>query len=110
MQTICMDVGGFKLVRNASKIDEEFKNSDIGYIENSDVGYFFKVDLEYPKELCDLHSDLPFLPEKMEINEHDKLVCTLYDKKRYAAHIRNTKQALNHGLTLSKVHKAIAFY
>ena len=34
----------------------------------------------------------------------------LYDKKRYLAHIRNLKQALNHGLKLKKVCKAIAFY
>ena len=46
----------------------------------------------------------------METNGHSKLVCTLYDKKGYVAHIRNTKQALNHGLKLKKVRKAIAFY
>ena len=58
----------------------------------------------------DLRGDLPFLPEKMKINKHDKLVCMLYNKKRYVAHIRNIKQALNHGLKLKKVRKAIAFY
>ena len=31
-------------------------------------------------------------------------------EKRYVAHIRNIKQALNHGLKLKKVRKAIAFY
>ena len=31
-------------------------------------------------------------------------------KKGYVAHIRNIKQALNHGLKLKKVRKAIAFY
>ena len=31
-------------------------------------------------------------------------------QKRYVAHIRNIKQALNHGLKLKKVRKAIAFY
>ena len=102
-----LPVGGFKWVKNVSKIDEEFiKNYD----ENSDIGYFLKIDVEYPKELHDLHSDLPFLPEKMKINKHDKLVCVLYNKKRYVAHIRNIKQALNHGLKLQKVRKVIAFY
>ena len=58
-----LPAGGFKWVKNVSRIDEEFiKNYD----ENSDIAYFFKVDLEYPIELHDLHSDLPFLPEKHE--------------------------------------------
>ena len=52
-------------------MDEEFiKNYD----ESSDTGFILKADLKYPKELHHLHSDLPFLPEKMEINGHDKLV------------------------------------
>ena len=55
----------------------------------------------------DLHSDLPVLPEKMRINKHDKLVCTLYDRKKYFVYIINIKQALNHCL---KVCKTIAFY
>ena len=55
-----LPVDGFKWVKNVSKIDEEFiKNYD----ENSDIGLFLKVDIESPKELHDLHSDLPFLSE-----------------------------------------------
>ena len=46
----------------------------------------------------------------MEINGHSKLVCMLYDKKGYVAHIRNIKQAVNLGLKLKKVCKAIVFY
>ena len=73
-----LPVGNFKWLKNASKIDEKFiKNYD----KNDDIGYFLKVDIEYPEELHDLHIDLPFLPEKMEINEHKKLVCMQYDKK-----------------------------
>ena len=33
----------------------------------------------------------------------------LYDKKNYVVHIRSLKQALNHGLVLKKVHRAIQF-
>ena len=39
-----------------------------------------EVDVEYPKDLQDLHSDLPLLPERMKINKCSKLVCSLYDK------------------------------
>ena len=40
-----------------------------------------KEDIEYPKNLHDLHSDLPFLPERMKIDKCNKLVCNLYSKK-----------------------------
>ena len=36
-------------------------------------------------------------------------MCTLYDKKNYVAHLKNIKQALQHGLKLKKVHKVVAF-
>ena len=103
-----LPVGSFKWVKNVSRIDEKFIKD---YNENGDIGYFLKADFEYPKELQDLHRDLLFLPEKMKINKHDKLVCTLYDKNGYVAHIKNIKQALNYGLKLKKsLYKAIAFY
>ena len=73
-----LPVNGFKWVKNVSKIDEDFiKNYD----EDSDKGYILEVDIEYPKELHELHSDLPFLSERMKINKCGKLVCNMYDKK-----------------------------
>ena len=65
---------------------------------------------KYPKNLCALLEDLPFLPERMKIGKCKKLICNLYDKKNYAFHIRPLKQALNHGLILKKVHRVIQFY
>ena len=77
------------------KFDENFiKNYD----ENNDKGYILEVDIEYPKNLRKLHSDLPFLPERMTINNCTKLVCKVQDKENYVVHIRALKQALNHGL------------
>ena len=62
------------------KFNEEFiKNYD----EDSDKGYILEVDVEHPKDLHNLHSDLPFLPERMKINKCNKLVCCLHDKKRF---------------------------
>ena len=73
-----LPVKDFKWIEDASKIDEDFiKNYD----EDKNIGKFLNVDIEYLKELHDLHSDLPFLPERMKINKCKKLVCNLYDKK-----------------------------
>ena len=92
--------------KSTSKFNEDFiKNYD----EDSNKGYILEVDVEYPKDLHDLHSDLPFLPEKMKINKCSKLVCNLYDKNKYVIHIIALKQALNYGLILKKVHRVIKF-
>ena len=77
------------------KFNESFiKNYD----EHSDKGHILEVDVEYPKHLHDLHSDLPFLPERMKIDECSKLACNLYDINNYVVYIRSLKQALDHGL------------
>ena len=36
----------------------------------------------------------------MKIEKVEKLVANLHNKKEYVLHIRNLKQALNHGLVL----------
>ena len=101
-----LPVDGFNFVKNVSKIDEDFiKNYD----EDSDKGYILEVDVKYPKNLTDLHSGLPFLPERMKTDKYNKLVSNLYDKENYVVHIRSLKQALNQGLILKKVHRVIQF-
>ena len=39
----------------------------------------------------------------MEIEKVEKLVANLDDKTEYVIHIRNLKQALNHGFVFKKV-------
>ena len=39
----------------------------------------------------------------MKIEKVEKLVANLHDKTEYVIHMRNLKQALNHGLVLKKV-------
>ena len=45
----------------------------------------------------------------MKIEKVEKLVANLYDKTEYIVHIRNLKQALNHGLVLKNIHRVIKF-
>ena len=105
-----LPVNGFKWVDN-NEMAEPIINEDFikNYDENNDKGYIFEVDVKYPKRLHDLHSDLPFLSERMEVNKCKKLVCNLFNKKKYVAQINTLKQALNHGLKLKKIHKVIEF-
>ena len=102
-----LPVNGFKWIETAEPvINEDFiKNYD----ENNDKGYIFEVDVKYPKRLHDLHSDLPFLSELMEVNKCKKLVCNLFNKKKYVAHINTLTQVLNHGLKFKKIHRVIEF-
>ena len=100
-----LPVNGFKWIDN-KEINEEFIKN---YNENDNKGYIFEVDVKYPKRFHELPSDLPFLSERMEINKCKKLVCNLYNKKKYVAHINTLKQALNHGLKLKKIHRVIEF-
>ena len=101
-----LPVNGFKWVEKSrlSRFNVRFIKN---YNENSDIGYFLEVDIDYPKELFNLHKDLPILPERKGVNKCEKLTCSIEDKEKYVIHIRALKQALNHGLKLEKVHRVI---
>ena len=70
-----------------------------------------EVDLEYPKELHDLHNDYPLAPERIMMckNKVEKLIPNLRDKKKYIIHYKNLKQYLDLGLELSCIHRGIKF-
>ena len=101
-----LPVNKFEWLKVTSQFNKDFIKN---YNEESDEGYFFEVDVQYLEKLHELHNDLPFLPERMKIEKVEKLVANLHDKTEYVIHIRNLKQALNHGLVLKKVHRVIKF-
>ena len=90
-----LPVNAFKWDENIDKFHEDFMKN---YDEDSNKGYILEVDVKYPKYLFNLHSDLPFLPERKKIEKYNKLVRNIHDKEHYVVHIRALKQALNHGL------------
>ena len=100
-----LPVNGFKWL-DSNEINEEFIKN---FNENNNKGYILEVDVKYPKRLHKLHSDLPFLSERMKIDKCNKLVCNLLNEKKYVTHINSLKQALNHGLKLKKIHRIIEF-
>ena len=99
-------INGFKWVTKLDKFNEDFIKN---YNEDGDVGYFLDIDIEYPKNLHKMHSDLPFLPGRRKIGKIEKLVCGIEDNEKYVIHINALKQALNRGLRLINVHRVIKF-
>ena len=61
-----------------SEFDERFIKT---YDENNNKGYILEVDIEYPKNLFNLHRALPFLPERKKIRKCNKLICDFHYKK-----------------------------
>ena len=55
------------------------------------------------------HNDLLFLPERIKIENVEKLVANLHDQTEYVIHIRNLKQASSNGFDFKKVHIMIKF-
>ena len=88
-----------------------------------------EVDLEYPKELHELHNDYPLAAKKMKVTKEilspyckniqeqfgisigqvAKLIPTLSSKKNYVLHYRNLQLYLSLGLKLRKVYRVLEF-
>ena len=52
-------------------IEKFIKNHD----KNKYIGHILKVDAEYPKNLDNLHNDLPFLLERIKITIQSLYAC-----------------------------------
>ena len=73
-------------------------------------GYVFEVDLEYPKELWELHNDYLLAPHKLECDKVEKLVSTFLPKTNYVSHYQNLIQYLQLGIKLKNVYRGIQFF
>ena len=93
------------------------------YTSNSSKGCVLEVDLEYPKELCELHNYYPVAPDKIEIKREmskyqlliadfhnipignvKKLVPNFLNKEKYVLRYENLQLYLRLGLKLTKIH------
>ena len=126
--------GGFKLMNDLPFDDDDLTVNISNFIKNKSegVGYIFEVDVSYPVELHDNHSDLPFLPESFKPKEEmlsdeqkrlfkitypnrtkyrttEKLIPHLLPKSNYIAHHSILLQALDNGLKIEKIHRVIEF-
>ena len=66
--------------------------------------------MEYPNTLWKSHNDYPLAPEKIKVDNVEKLICSFKPKNHYVFHYRNLKQYLEQGMILKKVHRGIKFY
>ena len=69
-----------------------------------------EVDLEYPRDLRDLHSDYPLAPEHLMMNGVEKLIPNLYNKKKYVVHHETLRLYEKYGLKITKIHRGIVFH
>ena len=116
-------------------VKDNFTEDDIKY-HNSDYsnkGYILDVDLEYPKECHDKHTDYPLAPEIMSVSadmlsdyqketykayhfnnapkdeKTNKLILNVMDKQNYVLHIDILKFYLKQGLKIKKINRVIEF-
>ena len=120
-----LPIGNFKWMSN-----REIKQSDLGkHKADGKKGFILEVDLEYPRELHDMHNDYPVCPEKVKVSNDmlsgyckkiaekykisiglvSKLIPTLRDKKEYVLHYRNLQLYLDLGLKIKKIHRVLKF-
>ena len=110
--------------------DKKINKIDLGkYETNGKKGLILEVDLEYPRELHDLHNDYCLAPEKMKVTKNmlsrywkkiaekykisigqvNKLIPTLKSKEKYLLHYRDLQLYLALCLNLTKVHRVLEF-
>ena len=95
--------------------------------EKSDVGYISEVDLEYPKELHELHKDYPLASEKLavtndmlskyckeivdkyntKVGDIKNLIPNLGNKTKYVVHYRNLQLYLSLGMKVTQIYRVL---
>ncbi|XP_021373260.1 uncharacterized protein LOC110463193 [Mizuhopecten yessoensis] len=128
-----LPVGGFRWVENPHTFDITKVSKD------GDLGYVLEVDLEYPDELHDSHTDYPLAPERKKVSDNElsptskqlwkslhpspkhtgdtlygrvpteKLIPTLENKTKYICNYRNLLLYVKLGLKVTKIYRILEF-
>ena len=120
-----LPTGGFKWMT-----ENQINKIDLAkYKEESNKGLILEVDLEYDKELHNLHNEYPLGAEKMKVTKDmlsdyckmiadkfnisiglvHKLIPTLNNKEKYVLHYRNLQLYIDLGLKVTKIHRVLEF-
>ena len=94
-----LPVNGFKWIKNLSNFNKNFIKS---YDENSDKGYILEVDVEYPKNLFNLHKNLLFLAEIKKTEKWKKLVCNIHDERKLCCTHKSLKTSTKSWIITTK--------
>ena len=96
---------------------------------DSNEGYILEIDLEYPSDLHNSHSDYPLAPENLKVSddmlssyclsiakeygirvgEVNKLIPNLKKKENYIVHYRNLQLYKSLGMKVVKINKVLKF-
>ena len=98
-----LPTSGFKRI-NPKEFDLNKHNN------KSSKGCVLEADLEYPKELRELHNDYPVAPDKIEIKrEMLSEYHIFFDIEMYVLYYGNLQLYLRLGLKLNKVYPILEF-
>ena len=70
---------------------------------------YSEVDLDYPKQLNNLHNDYPLAVECVKIGNVEKLIPNLNNKTYYVVRYENLKLYESLGLKITEIHRGIKF-
>lgn len=93
-----LPIGRFRWLsdKECLRLGENLRNNR-RVVADAGVGYVLEVELEYPLNLHDEHSDLPLCPEQRvpRGGSTPKLLTTLEGKQRYIINYQNLQQCLD---------------
>ena len=83
--------------------------TDDGLDDWKHLSCILEVDLDYPEGFHNLHNDYPLAPERVKIEDVEKLFPNLKNKTNYVVFYENLKLYEILGLKITKIHRGIKF-